>query len=200
MSIGQEQAPFDVDPFLSEYINRKFIEVDMALRSAKKFPERKEMPYKAQTGDIHYFGDPSTHSYDADITAEGFWGKSNLGWIPVSLRRLIKTGTELVSGDFSLSAGWGTTASIGSISGNDQRFSFVVTSSGTGQSALPSITLTFSDGAWPVAPKAVLVRTTGSQMSVPFAIPAITTTTMTIVFTGTPVAAETFGLNVIVLG
>ena len=114
--------------------------------------------------------------------------------------RITKTGTALIAGDFALSAGWGTTASVGTIVGNDQRCSFIVTSTGTGQAANPTITLTFTDGAWPVAPIAVACRTTGSQITVQPTVTSTSTTTLVLTFQGTPVAAETFGFSVILMG
>lgn len=81
MSIGKEQSPFGTPKPLSEYLQRKFINVDVQLQQPSKFTERKEMPYKAQIGDIHYFGNPATHSYDAAITSEGFWGHTSTGWV-----------------------------------------------------------------------------------------------------------------------
>lgn len=113
---------------------------------------------------------------------------------------ITKTGTALVAGDFALSAGWGTTASVGTILGNDQRCSFVVTSTGTGQGASPTITLTFTDGAWPVAPVVVISRTSGSALTTPFLVSSVTTTALVLTYAGTPVAAETFGISVIILG
>lgn len=79
-SISQEQPPFEIDEDLREYLIRFRTDVDSALKAASKFPERKEQPYKAQLGDVHYFGDPVTHSYDAAITDEGFWGQTATGW------------------------------------------------------------------------------------------------------------------------
>ncbi len=81
MAISQEQPPFEIDEELREYLIRFRTDVDNEFRSAPKFPERREMPYKPQVGDVHYFGDLGTHDYDAAITAEGFWGYSDPdGW------------------------------------------------------------------------------------------------------------------------
>lgn len=81
MSLSQEQPPISVDEELSEFLNRRFVDVGNELVKPSKFPQRKEMPYKPQTGDVHYFGDPATHNYDASITAEGFWGLTSGGWL-----------------------------------------------------------------------------------------------------------------------
>lgn len=108
-------------------------------------------------------------------------------------------GTTPVAGDFALSAGWGSTASVGSISGNDNRLRFTVTSAGTGQGANPTITFTFKDKTWTAAPFAIVSRNGGSQATV---VQDWTTTATTFVITwrGTPVAAETFTFEVQVTG
>lgn len=80
MAISQEQPPVEIDEALREYLIRFRTDVDNELKKAPKFPERKEMPYKAQIGDAHYFGDIADHSYDAAITDEGFWGNTDSGW------------------------------------------------------------------------------------------------------------------------
>jgi hypothetical protein len=106
----------------------------------------------------------------------------------------------LAAGNITLSGGWGTTASKTVLSGaNDQRGRFTVTSSGTGQSANPTITITFADGAWYQAPLAAIVRNGGSQLTVPFDWTS-TTTTLVITWRGTPVAAETYTFEFIVMG
>ena len=83
MSIGQEQPPIDIDPRLSEYLSRRFIDIGVQLDQASKFPPRKEMPYKPQVGDMQYFNDPINHDYDPVITSEGFWGLTSGGWVQV---------------------------------------------------------------------------------------------------------------------
>ena len=81
MSITQEQPPINVERELREFLVRRFIEIGNEFNRPGKFPERKEMPYKSQIGDVHYFGNPATHAYDAAITAEGFWGLKSTGWV-----------------------------------------------------------------------------------------------------------------------
>jgi len=81
MSLSQEQVPLTVEDELREFLARRFVEVANEIDRPGKFPERKEMPYKPQTGDVHYFGNPATHSYAAAITTEGFWGLTNTGWV-----------------------------------------------------------------------------------------------------------------------
>lgn len=114
-----------------------------------------------------------------------------------SKRRLgSNEGTACVVGDFALSAGWGTTASLTVAPGsNDSRGSITITSAGTGQGANPTVTLTFHDGAWPTNLPfgwACMAGGTGTQ-----AVITVTSTTTTLVLTyvGTPVAASTYTIT-----
>jgi hypothetical protein len=125
-----------------------------------------------------------------DVYGQSFVGSgATASFIGGRLR--LTTGTALVAGDFALSSGFGSTASVGTISGNDTHARFTVTSAGTGQGANPTVTLTFSDGAMASAPFAIVSRNGGDQADV---LPTWTTTTTTLVITfpGTPVAAETY--------
>ncbi len=108
-------------------------------------------------------------------------------------------GTALVAGDFALSAGWGTTASVSAVSGTDQRFRITVTSAGTGQGANPTITLTFKDGTWTAAPFVAFTRNGGSQLSITQDW-TTTATTLVVTWRGTPVAAETYTFETVVMG
>lgn len=108
--------------------------------------------------------------------------------------------TALVAGDYALSGGWGTTASVGTLRGHDMAGSFIVTSAGTGQGANPTITLTWKGGAWALDPVTIVARRTlTSQPAVQLSW-VNTTTTLTITFNGTPVAGETYGINFHAIG
>lgn len=102
-------------------------------------------------------------------------------------------GQALVAGNFALSAGFGTTASI-AVAANSTitRGEATVTSAGTGQGASPTVTLTIPDGAYTSAPFVVAIRCAGDQLTV--AIAPTTRNAGSIVFTfqGTPIAAETY--------
>jgi hypothetical protein len=52
----------------------------------------------------------------------------------------------LDTGDFALSAGWGTTASVLGVEGADNNFAVIVLSTGTGQAANPTVTFTYKAG------------------------------------------------------
>lgn len=100
-------------------------------------------------------------------------------------------GTQLVAGDFVLSAGWGTTAAVTAITGTDAGAVFTVTANGTGIAANPTITLTFHDGTWTNVPLVVSkqVGGTGQRSDV---TDAPTATTWVGTYIGTPVAGSTY--------
>lgn len=116
-------------------------------------------------------------------------------------------GQALAASDFSLSAGFGSTASVAvAAGGNDARFKITVTSAGTGQAVNPTCTLTFKDGAWmtpngtdTMAPVVVTTRAGGSQATVQFQATS-TTTTAVLTFMGTAAAGETYSVMVQALG
>ena len=111
-------------------------------------------------------------------------------------------GTALVAGDFALSAGWGATASVGTITGDAHHARFTVTSAGAGQAANPTVTLTFKDGTWtnsPFAQVQIVAASTAADLLV--AVTWTTTaTTLVITFNGTPVAGRTYTFESMVLG
>ena len=123
-------------------------------------------------------------------------------------------GTALGAGDFALSANWGTTASVSSISGTDSRFAITILPTGTGQGTNPTITLTYKDGAWPNAPFPQIsddgsVDGTGGYFSPAFELTSRTTTTAVWTLRNsitagasayTPGAADTFKMIVQVFG
>lgn len=84
MALSQEYPPDSTDEDLRDFLIRRFVDVDNNLKQASKFPVRKEMPYKPQVGDIHFFGDPLTHNYDPVITKASFWGLTDLGWVDLA--------------------------------------------------------------------------------------------------------------------
>jgi hypothetical protein len=110
-------------------------------------------------------------------------------------------GTSLVLGDFALSAGFGTTASVAVTSNSkDTRGEITITSAGTGQGANPTVTLTFKDGTFGTAGFAVVSRSGGSQLTVPVSVSSISATQLVIKFLGTPVDTETYKISWIVMG
>lgn len=114
-------------------------------------------------------------------------------------------GTAMVAGDFALSGGWGTTASVGSVLGTDSAFSFVVTSSGTGQGVGPTVTITFHDGTWTNSPLCVVNMGPGNSALAGWIISSVSATQLVLQGTlisanFTPVTGNTYGGTVICIG
>lgn len=104
---------------------------------------------------------------------------------------------RLVVADFSLSAGWGTTATVSAVNGRDDGVSFTVTSAGTGQGANPTITLTLETSrATGGSMEVIVARRGGSQLTVPLTW-TTSDTTVVITFNGTPVASETYDFTLL---
>ncbi len=106
-------------------------------------------------------------------------------------------GTALVAGDFVLSAGWGTTASVSAISATDHGGKFQVNAAGTGFAADCTVTMTFKDGAWPVAPVAIVKRNGGNGTVE--ATWTTTTTTMVLSYSGVPINGGVYIFNFVAL-
>lgn len=103
--------------------------------------------------------------------------------------------TAVVAGDFALSGGWGSTASVGSLVGHDSAFAFTITSSGTGQAANPTVTFTFHDGSWTNSPLCLLTIFNIGSNTAPGTLANTTESATAPVFTNntfTPVAAQTY--------
>jgi len=119
----------------------------------------------------------------------------------INIRRLrITNGTALAAGNFSLSAGWGTTATVSSILGTDQAFDLQITSSGTGQAANPTATLTFVDGSMPLN---FVGACTPVSIQTPQGVwiwSSVQSTLAQLQFLGTPVAGNSYRVHCLVIG
>lgn len=109
-------------------------------------------------------------------------------------RFMQRGGTALVAGDFALAAGWGTSASV-VVDANsiDGRWRITVTSNGTGQTANPTITLTFKK-SYPIAmfPMVLMGQGgTGTKGRVDAGTPSVASCSFQYVG-GTPVAGDTY--------
>lgn len=127
-------------------------------------------------------------------------GTSIIGGVNQTMpyKRLKATnGTAVATGDFVLSAGWGTTASKGFAVGSDGWGALGITSSGTGQAANPTVTFTFHDGAWANSPLCIPQRVDANTAptNVLFGEQSATTTQIVWVFQGTPVAGNSYSLH-----
>lgn len=116
-------------------------------------------------------------------------------------RRFAGTGTAHVAGDYALSAGWGTTATVSAVSAKDTSGRVTVSSAGTGQTANPTVTLTFKDGTWTTIPNLVAARgELNSPAGSDWMITSVTATQVVFTFQGTPVAGTTYVLCFMAMG
>lgn len=156
----------------------------------------------------NYFFYAACNKYDIQITGNGITTKTMkdvqlgpCGKFNATLKRVtLNQGTTLVSGNFAFSGGWGTTASIGSIIGTDGLFGLVMTSAGTGQTANPTVTITFADGTWTNPPVCIPVGVQGNASTVSWEVTngaTATAVSFTLTAPATPSATGTYGLNVI---
>ena len=117
-------------------------------------------------------------------------------------------GTTLVTTDYVLSAGWGTTPTFAAVRGTDNGATFTIVAKAT-VGANPTVTLTFKNGAWVNgAPIVVCGRTdvtaaTGAPAAAvanEFVPTTVSTTQIIFTFNGTPVANSTYGCSFICMG
>jgi hypothetical protein len=107
--------------------------------------------------------------------------------------------TALTPADFALTD-WGFPGStVTGVTGTDQGGGFSVTSAGSGQLPSNKVTLTWTDGPWPVAPQVLVVRAGGAQSGL---TPSWTSFVdrLEITLPGTPVAGQTFTFRFLVMG
>ena len=116
-------------------------------------------------------------------------------------------GTTLVTADYVLSAGWGTSPVFTAVRGTDQAATFTIQAKAT-VGANPTVTLTFKNGTWTVAPIVVcgrteLVAATGAPAAAvtnEFVPTTVSATQIVFTFNGTPVANSTYGCSFICMG
>jgi hypothetical protein len=110
--------------------------------------------------------------------------------------RQYSAATALVPANFALSAGWGSTATVGTIVGGDDHFSFRVTCQGASISGGPTITITFADGAWSSPPVVSVTRIGGDQPAIGHTLNSVTATQIVIQWGGLPVTANFYAFAV----
>lgn len=128
-------------------------------------------------------------------------GTVGIPWLQAVLKRLIGAGTAHAPGDYALSAGWGNTATVSSVAARDTGGRVSITCNGAGIAANPTVTLTYKDGAWGVAPTCVPQRADINAPSAAQFVPTSDTlTTFVLTFLGTPVAGTVYTFSFGVLG
>ncbi len=105
----------------------------------------------------------------------------------------------VTAAQFSLSAGWGTTATASTVLGNDCSGVLIITASGTGQAANPTFVFTFKNGSFQGnGTSLIFARSDGNAPANVLAGCNTSLSTPTCTFFGTPVAANTYQFNWIV--
>lgn len=123
----------------------------------------------------------------------------------LTCRRLIATaGTTLVAGDFALSAGWGTGATItlpGGFTPTDTHAYVNVNSGSAAFAALPTVTLTFKNGAFGIVPFPLtnVAPATNDQITVQWQASA-STTQASFIWQGTPIASKIYSFAFHIIG
>ncbi|HEY6827725.1 MAG TPA: hypothetical protein VI259_12785, partial [Gemmatimonadaceae bacterium] len=131
-----------------------------------------------------------TNDYSLYVAA----GQTELDGLLRTTRVSLGAATALIAGDFALSAGWGSTASIGSLAGTDGAWTGTITTGGSGIAANPTLALTFHDGTWTSAPVCVVemsATSDGTNLTTKTTYTR-TATVLTITFNGTPVTGNTY--------
>lgn len=95
-----------------------------------------------------------------DFTSATSFLTNKLGTSRVAL----SNGTLETSSQIALGAGWGSTASVGTVYGYDQHFGFTVTTAGTGIVANPTFTITFINGTFTTVQHPVCTQVGGTDI------------------------------------
>lgn len=106
-------------------------------------------------------------------------------------------GTALATSNFVLSTGFGSTRSVVSVSGSDDRFTLSIHAGGSGITANPTIAMTWAT-PWRSIPYMTPVRSAGDQLTIPIIAPRFFTFTnvVTMVFAGTPADGDNYEVTV----
>lgn len=117
-------------------------------------------------------------------------------------------GTVLVTADYVVSAGWGTSPVFTAVRGTDNGAAFTIQAKAT-VGANPTVTLTFKNGVWAngipivICGRTEIVAATGAPtaaVSNEFVVTTVSTTQVILTFNGTPVANSTYGCSFICMG
>lgn len=118
--------------------------------------------------------------------------------------KVIGAGLTAYDGSEVALTGWGGSATAAA-TGNDQRMRITVTTAAADiATSQPTVEITFKDGNWTTAPYAVVCAggTSSTLVNTQWAVSAVTATTLTVRFEGTPTltSAFTYTCDVIVVG
>jgi hypothetical protein len=147
-----------------------------------------------------YRGGTNILKTDDDFTANDITANDIIA-NDLNFRRInLNVNTDIASTDFALSAGWGDTAAkVLTAGSHDTAGRIGAQAGGSGIAADPTITLTFKDGAFGVAPRCVVSR--GDAVAPAggyWTLSSTATTAITFKFVGTPVSGSSYTLDYLV--
>jgi hypothetical protein len=117
-------------------------------------------------------------------------------------RYTVDKAATLTVRDFTLGAGWGSTAAIGITlaTSKDQASVTTITAGGTGIEAKPTYQLIFHDGTWTQTPVCTAVQTGGNDIVASLTVTSRSATSYTFQWNGTPSSAKTYEISVSCMG
>jgi hypothetical protein len=110
----------------------------------------------------------------------------------------VSGGSAIVAGDVSISAGWGSAATVSLVAGTLDAFVINVASSGTGQTANPTITINITGAGFTHNPLPIFSNR-GTVTSGLFSLSSVSPTSITLTYQGTPVAGDSYGMTVFLI-
>jgi hypothetical protein len=122
--------------------------------------------------------------------------------LPISLlstKRIdVNQASTLVTGDFTLGAGWGSTAStaITNAQSKDQWSTTTITTGGSGIAANPTYQITFHDGTWTQVPVCIAVQTGGNDIVAPLTVTSRGPAQYIFQWNGTPTTGKTYEISI----
>ncbi len=110
--------------------------------------------------------------------------------------------TDLVAGDFTLGAGWGTTPVLAITAGsNDVSGHFTITCDATAAQATATVVIAFTDGDYPNTPHAIVTMFSDNAITDSGSVRAVCTTSqITITCDVLPVDTKVYTFSYLVIG
>ncbi len=137
---------------------------------------------------------------DTGLGASGSLPSGNSTGTESAKRYSVDTATTLVSGDFTLGTGWGSTAALAitNATSKDSAYTVTITTGGSGIAINPTLQITFHDGAFnnpagtnPV-PVCIQPQTGGNDVFANVSVSARSATSYTFTWLGTPTTGKTY--------
>jgi hypothetical protein len=119
-----------------------------------------------------------------------------------SVRYDVDKSSTLITGDFTLGAGWGSTAAtaITVATSKDQASVTTITTGGTGIAANPTYQITFHNGTWLQVPVCAAIQTGGNDIIGDLTVTARSATAYTFQWNATPTTGKTYEISIQCMG